>query len=120
VRPYFGDSIGHWEGDTLVVETTNLPKSQDFAGAWQTLTVTERFTRTAPDRVRYSFTLEDPTTWAKPWGGEYEFAPLKGQIYEYACHEGNYGLPGVLAGARAQEKDAAHASAPAKAGGDAD
>ena len=114
VRPYFGDSIGHWEGDTLVVETTNLPKGQDFAGSWENLKVTERFTRTAKDRVRYSFTLEDPTTWEKPWGGEYEFAPLKGQIFEYACHEGNYALPGVLAGARAQEKDAAP-----KAGADA-
>jgi hypothetical protein len=111
-RPYFGDSIGHWEGDTLVVETTNIPRSQDFAGSWENLKVTERFTRVAKDRIAYAFTLEDPTLWEKPWGGEYEFTPLHGMIYEYACHEGNYSLPGVLGGARAQERDAA-----AKAGG---
>ena len=120
VRPYFGDSIGHWEGDTLVVETTNLPKVQEFGGS-ENLKITERFTRTAPDRVRYAFTLDDPTTWAQPWGGEYEFAPLKGQIYEYACHEGNYALPGVLGGARAQEREAAEGKPAAdKAGGDDD
>ena len=118
VRPYFGDSIGHWEGDTLVVETTNLPRSQNFAGSWENLTITERFTRTAKDRVRYSFTVSDPTIWEKPWGGEYEFAPLGGVIYEYACHEGNYALPGILGGARAEEKEkAAAAAGGAKAGG---
>jgi hypothetical protein len=104
-----GHSIGHWEGDTLVVETTNLPKSQNFAGAWENLKVTERFARTAKDRVRYSFTVDDPTIWDKPWGGEYEFAPLGGVIYEYACHEGNYALPGILGGARAEEKEKAEA-----------
>jgi len=104
VRPYFGDSIGHWEGDTLVVETTNIPKSQNFAGSWENLKITERFARTAKDRVRYSFTVEDAGIWDKPWGGEYEFAPLGGVIYEYACHEGNYALPGILGGARAEEK----------------
>ncbi len=109
VRPYFGDSIGRWEGDTLVVETTNLPKSQNFAGSWENLKITERFARTAKDRVRYSFTVEDSTIWDKPWGGEYEFAPLGGQIYEYACHEGNYALPGILGGARAEEKEKAEA-----------
>jgi len=118
VRPYFGDSIGHWEGDTLVVETTNLPRSQNFAGSWENLTVTERFTRTAKDRVRYSFTVSDPTIWEKPWGGEYEFAPLGGVIFEYACHEGNYALPGILGGARAEEKEKAAAATTAKAGGD--
>jgi hypothetical protein len=118
-RPYFGDSIGHWEGDTLVVETTNLPQSQNFAGSWENLTVTERFTRTAKDRVRYSFTVSDPTTWEQPWGGEYEFAPLGGVIYEYACHEGNYALPGILGGARAEEKEkAAAATTTTKAGGE--
>ena len=110
-RPYFGDSIGHWEGDTLVVETTNLPRSQNFAGSWENLTVTERFKRVGKDRLRYAFTVSDPTTWDKPWGGEYEFAPLQGVIYEYACHEGNYALPGILSGARAQEAEAAKAKA---------
>jgi len=107
LRPWFGDSIGWWEGDTLVVETTNIPAVQQFAGSWKELKITERFTRTAKDRLRYAFTVSDPTAWAEPWGGEYEFAPLKGVIYEYACHEGNYALPGILAGARAQEKERA-------------
>jgi len=107
VRPYFGDSIGWWEGDTLVVETTNIPQAQHFAGSWEHLKVTERFTRVGPQRMHYEFTVEDPTIWDKPWGGEYEFAPLDGRIFEYACHEGNYALPGILAGARAEEQEAA-------------
>jgi hypothetical protein len=114
VRPWMGDSVGHWEGDTLVVETTNIPQIQAYRGAWKDLTVTERFTRAGKDHVLYQYELNDPTIWAKPWGGEYEFGPLHGVIYEYACHEGNYALPGMLAGARAQEKEAA-----AKGGGGA-
>ncbi len=105
VRPWFGDSIGHWEGDTLVVETTHIPQKQAFQGAWKDLTITERFTRTAKDRLRYAFTVSSPSSWDQPWGGEYEFAPLHGVIYEYACNEGNYALPGILAGARAAEKE---------------
>lgn len=111
VRPWFGDSIGWWDGDTLVVETTNIPKAEAFFGSWKHLKVTERFRRVGPDRLYYSFTVEDPTMWAKPWGGEYEFHPLKGQLYEYACHEGNYALPDMLAGARAKDKQAAEARA---------
>jgi hypothetical protein len=107
IRPWFGDSIGWWEGDTLVVETTNIPQQEAFMGAWKDLKVTERFTRTAKDRLRYQFTVSDPTSWNEPWGGEYEFAPLKGVVYEYACHEGNYALPGILAGARAAEREGA-------------
>ena len=107
VRPWMGDSVGHWEGPTLVVETTNIPQIQAYNGAWKNLKVTERFTRVGKDRVLYQYVIDDPTTWAKPWGGEYEFGPLNGVIYEYACHEGNYALPGMLAGARAQEKEAA-------------
>jgi hypothetical protein len=113
LRPWMGDSIGHWEGDTLVVETTNLPKAQAYHGAWKALKVTERFTRVAKDRLLYQFTVEDPTVWDKPWGGEYEFAPLKGIIYEYACHEGNYALEDMLAGARNEEAKAAAAKATA-------
>ena len=112
VRPYFGDSIGRWEGDTLVVETINIPRSQAFMGAWENLKVTERFRRVGEDRLYYAFTVEDPTVWDAPWGGEYEFHPMDGRMYEYACHEGNYSLPGILAGARVQE--AAAAAAPAK------
>jgi hypothetical protein len=111
VRPWMGDSIGHWEGDTLVVETTNIPEKMNFAGSWKNLKVTERFTRVAPNRMLYQFTVDDPDTWDKPWGGEYEFSTLKGQLYEYACHEGNYALPGMLGGARHAEAEAAAAKA---------
>jgi hypothetical protein len=107
VRPWFGDSIGWWDGDTLVVETTNIPEDEAFFGSWKNLKVTERFRRDAPDRLYYSFTVEDPTMWDKPWGGEYEFHPLKGELYEYACHEGNYALPDMLAGARAKDREEA-------------
>jgi hypothetical protein len=110
VRPWFGDSVGHWEGDTLVVETNHIPQKQAFQGAWKDLTVTERFTRTAKDRLRYSFSVSAPSAWDQPWGGEYEFSPMKGVIYEYACNEGNYALPGILAGAR----NAEHAQAGGK------
>jgi hypothetical protein len=118
VRPYFGDSIGWWEGDTLVVETTHIPQSQQYMGSWKDLKVTERFTRVAPDRIHYKFTVEDPTMWDAPWGGEYEFHPLEpSRLYEYACHEGNYALPGILAGARVEEaKAAAKGGAKAKGG----
>ncbi len=118
VRPWMGDSIGRWEGDTLVVETTHIPQGQAFMGSWENLKVTERFTRVAKDRVHYKFQVEDATIWENPWGGEYEFAPLDGRIYEYACHEGNYALPGILAGARAEEAEKAAAKpAAASTGG---
>jgi hypothetical protein len=108
VRPWMGDSIGHYDGNTLVVETTNFPQAQNFYGSWKNLKVTEWFTRVSPTRINYRFQAEDPDTWAKPWGGEYDFSPLHGIIYEYACHEGNYALPSILAGARRQEKQAAN------------
>jgi hypothetical protein len=107
VRPWFGDSVGHYEGDTLVVETDHFPEAQAYYGAWKDLKVTERFTRVGQGRLLYRFTVEAPATWDRPWGGEYEFHPLKGQVFEYACHEGNYALPGILAGARAEERRAA-------------
>ena len=109
VRPYFGDSIGHWDGQTLVVETTNIPQSQAYNGSWQNLTVTEKFTRVSPTRLFYQYTITDPTLWDAPWGGEYEFAALPtGQhVEEYACHEGNYALEDILAGARAEDRAAA-------------
>ena len=106
-RRYYGDSIGHYEGDTLVVETINYSPNEEFRGASANLKVTERFTRLGPTRLLYQFTVEDPTVWATPWGGEYEFGPAKGPVYEYACHEGNYALEGILAGARAAEAAAA-------------
>jgi hypothetical protein len=103
VRPYMGDSIGWYEGDTLVVETTNYHPSQNFYGASGDLKVTERFTRVSPTRLHYAFRVEDPKTWVSPWTGEYEFVSSPG-IYEYACHEGNYGLENILAGARDEER----------------
>lgn len=116
LRPQMGDSIGRWEGDTLVVETTNIPEQQQFMGSWKNLKVTEWFTRLSPSKILYRFQMEDPETWDRPWGGEYTFQPLKGIIYEYACHEGNYALPGILAGARQAEKAAVQSGAGPRAG----
>ena len=115
LRPWFGDSVGWWEGDTLVVETTNYPEVQAFFGSWEHLKVTERITRVAKGRLHYAFTVSDPTIWAEPWGGDYEFAALEGRVYEYACHEGNYAMPGILGGSRAADR--AQASGGTKAGG---
>jgi hypothetical protein len=116
VRPWMGDSVGHWDGDTLVVETTNIPRAQAFYGSWKNLKVTEWFTRVSPTRINYRFEIDDPDTWSAPWGGEYDFSPMHGIIYEYACHEGNYALPSILAGARRAEKEATAAPAAAKPG----
>jgi hypothetical protein len=102
IRPWNGDSIAWYEGPTLVIETTNYNPKQNFYGASDQLKVTERFTRVSPTKLYYEFKVEDPKTWAKPWGGEYEFTSSPG-IYEYACHEGNYGLEDILAGARHDE-----------------
>jgi hypothetical protein len=106
-RPWMGDSIGWYEGPTLVVETTNFPEATALRGAWKELTVTERFTRVGPHRILYQFKVNDPTVWDRPWSGEYEFSSSKGRIFEYACHEGNYALEGILSGARADEAAAA-------------
>jgi hypothetical protein len=107
VRQWFGDSIGRWEGDTLVVETTNFHPLQGFRGSWENLKVTEWLTRTDANTIRYRFKVEDPSTFTAPFTGELAFnamAPGE-QVYEYACHEGNYGLEGVMSGARAQERE---------------
>ncbi len=106
VRPWMGDSIGWYEGDTLVVETINFHPQQEFYGASDDVKVTERFTRVADNRLHYQFTIEDPLVWDKPWGGEYEFWASEG-IYEYACHEGNYGMYGILAGGRELDRRSA-------------
>ncbi|MGD2131632.1 MAG: hypothetical protein PVI23_02505 [Maricaulaceae bacterium] len=99
VRPWMGDSIGWYEGDTLVVETTDFHPQQSFYGASEDLKVIERFTQVADNRLLYQFTVEDPQVWEEPWGGEYEFWKSAG-FYEYACHEGNYGMIGILSGNR--------------------
>jgi hypothetical protein len=116
MKVWYGDSIGHYEGDTLVVETTNYNPNGNIFGGSADMKVTERFTRVGPTRLRYEFRVEDPSVWAQPWGGEYEFSPAKGPVYEYACHEGNYALPDILAGARHAEAEAAKAG-PAGGGG---
>lgn len=103
LRPYLGDSIGWWEGETLVVETTHFPAGQMFRGSWINLKVTERFTRMGEGRLHYGFTVEDATKWSAPWGGEYEFRPAHGPIGEYACREGEISLPSMLRAARLAE-----------------
>ena len=107
VRTWMGDSIGWWEGETLVVETTNFRPDQSFRASSQNLKVTERFTRIDPNQILYRFTVEDPETFTRPFSGEVAMNATSEKIYEYACHEGNYALPGILAGARAQEAEAA-------------
>jgi hypothetical protein len=103
-RFWLGDSVGHWEGDTLVVDTTNFNDKRKFRGmALETLHVVERFTR-LQDRIRYSFTVEDPDTWSRPWSGEIAFLATDHKIFEYACHEGNYAIENGLRGARADER----------------
>ena len=104
VRPWMGDSVGRWEGDTLVIETTNFHPEQVFRGASEHLKVTERLTPVGKDRMRYGFWVEDASVFSQPWGGEYEFTRSKGPVYEYACHEGNYGLVGILQGARQEDR----------------
>ncbi len=104
IRPWMGDSWARWEGDALVVETTNLHPLQSFRRIppSEHLKVSERFTRTA-EGILYEFTVDDPTTYSAPWGGEIPFRPLNDRVYEYACHEGNYALSNILSGARYQE-----------------
>ena len=106
VRPWMGDSWGHWEGDALVVETTNFNPLQTFRRIPPTehLKVTERFTRPDAETILYEFTVDDPTTYSEPWGGEIPFRPLNDRLYEYACHEGNYALSNILGGERYQER----------------
>jgi hypothetical protein len=104
VRKWMGDSIGHWDGDTLVVETTNFTDYESFRGTTRNARVIERFTRVAPDRIHYRFTIEDPQAFTRSFTGELPFHRTDDPIYEYACHEGNYALRGILAGAREQEK----------------
>jgi hypothetical protein len=107
VRKWMGDSVGHWEGDTLVVDTTNFTNKTQFQGASDQLHVVERFTRVNATTLLYHFTVDDPQTWDKPWSGEYPWNATDEHIYEYACHEGNYALGDMLRGARAQEREAA-------------
>ena len=110
MRKWMGDSIGRWEGDTLVVETTNFTEHTRFRGASENLRVVERFSRVDANTLRYQFTIEDPSTWSRPWTGEYTWPLTTEKIYEYACHEGNYALENILRGARLKEADEAKKS----------
>ena len=112
LRPWMGDSIGRWEGDTLVVETTNFHPLQIFRSASENLKVIERFTRTGADTILYKFTIDDPTTFTQPWSGEVPFNRTDELIYEYACHEGNYALFNILSGERAREREQAKKKQP--------
>jgi hypothetical protein len=106
VKKWLGDSIGWWEGDTLVVETTNFRReSGPGRGGSENAKVTERFTRMADGNVLYGFTVEDPTTWTASWTGEYVWRASDDRVFEYACHEGNYALGNIMRGARLLEKD---------------
>jgi hypothetical protein len=104
IRKWNGDSRGHWEGNTLVVETTNFNDRVRFRNSTTALRVVERFTRVDADTITYTFTVEDPATWTKPWTAEVPMMKTTGPIYEYACHEGNYGLANILRAARVEEK----------------
>jgi hypothetical protein len=106
IKRWLGDSIGHWDGDTLVIDTTNFRAETAFRGADENLHLIERLTRIDPGTIRYQFTVDDPTAFTKPWTGEVIFVKSEGPLYEYACHEGNEGMSGILAGARAEEKRA--------------
>ena len=118
LRQWLGDSRGRWEGDTLVVETTNFTDKTNFRGSGEGLHLVERFTRVDADTLHYAFTVDDSTTWTKPWTAAWPLTSLRSevggldqvelpQMFEYACHEGNYGLVGQLGGARADERAAA-------------
>jgi hypothetical protein len=109
VQQWFGDSRGRWEGDTLVVETTNFSERRAFQGSSPTMRLTERFTRTSDDVIKYTFTVDDEKTWARPWSAEIPLRQTQGPIFEFACHEANYGVTNILAGAREDDRKAAAA-----------
>jgi len=110
IKQWLGSSVGHWEGDTLVVETTNFTDKTRFRGSGESLKVIERFTLADDQTILYRFTIDDASTWERPWTGEYPWNPSSEPIYEYACHEGNYALGTVLRGARLAEAEAAKSS----------
>jgi hypothetical protein len=104
-----GTSVGHWEGNTLVVETTGFRRETAWRNSSEKLQVTEKFTRVDEDTLDYAFTVADPETWAEPWGGVYPITEMDSVLFEYACAEGNYGMANILSGERAREREAAAA-----------
>jgi hypothetical protein len=114
VRLWYGDSVGHWEGDTLVVDTTNFNDKTSFYGSDRNMHVVERFSLYDAETILYQWAVEDPTAFTKPFKGEQTIARGTGPVYEYACHEGNYAVPAVLRGARTDEAAAANAATKAQ------
>jgi hypothetical protein len=110
IHQWLGDSRGHWEGNTLVVDTTNFTDQIAFRGSGEKLHVVERFTRTGEDSLMYEFTVSDPTTWEKSWTAQIPWAKSDAPIFEYACQEGNYGMANILSQTRAEEKEAKEAA----------
>jgi hypothetical protein len=107
IRQWQGDSVGRWEGNTLVIDTTNFTDLAPFRGAGENMHLVERFTRVNDETMIYQFTVEDPTTWAKPWTAEVAMTKTEGPVYEWACHEGNTMISTILNGARVAEQEAA-------------
>ena len=103
IRQWMGTSRGRWDGDTLVVTTTNFTGKTNFRGASENLRLVERFTRVDPDTINYQFTVDDPASFTRPWAAAIPMTKTEGPIFEYACHEGNYGMTNLLSGARADE-----------------
>jgi len=114
VQQWIGDSRGRWDGDTLVIETTNFNGKNPLRGSSDHMRVTERLTRVDADTIRYRFTIDDESTWTRPWSAELLMRKATGPLFEHACHEGNYGLYNTLAGARLEEKKAAEEAAKKK------
>ena len=116
IRQWFGDSRAHWDGDTLVIDVSNFSPKQDFMGSRENLHLVERWTRTGPDTLAYEVTIEDPTVWVQPWTVKQEFQRQSDQenriYYEPRCHEGNYGFPALLKGARVNEEAYAAGTGP--------
>jgi hypothetical protein len=106
MQTWLGDARGHWEGDTLVVDTTNYKPGVFMNVSTEKLHVVERFSRTGADSLKWEITVDDPGAWSKPWSAMVPLRQSKDAIFEYACQEGNYGMQGILAGARAEEKAA--------------
>ena len=104
IRQWVGDARGRWEGETLVVETRNYSSETRFNGASENLHLTERYTRISPDVLKHEITMNDPDTWTSPWSVELLHTATMDPIFEYACHEGNYSMPGILGGARVDEQ----------------
>ena len=104
IRFWLGSSRGHWDGDTLSIETTNFADAVSFRGSDEHLRVVERFTLLGPDALRYEFTIDDPTAFTNPWTGAFMMSRTRDRIFEFACHEGNYGLMNILQAARSEEQ----------------